>query len=57
MAVAQMDAKLVKLGKAAQAFDGSSGVVEIATNNPIAARLFESRMRALGIRGYIRLEP
>lgn len=36
---------------------GGNGVVEIATNNARSAAVWEARMQALDIRGYVRLQP
>lgn len=32
-------------------------VLEITTNSPSAAAAIEGRMRAVGVRGYVRIEP
>lgn len=51
----QMDNTLRKLQQAANKVMDGDGVVEMTTNNPKAAAWIESRMEALGIRGYVRI--
>jgi hypothetical protein len=55
LATDQMDRTLRKLQLAADKVMDGDGVVEITTNNPKAATWIESRMEALGIRGYVRI--
>lgn len=50
------DLRLRELEAAAHIM-GGRGAFEITTNNPAYADFIESRMRALGIAGYVRLEP
>ncbi|MGW6129080.1 restriction endonuclease fold toxin-2 domain-containing protein [Cellulomonas sp. NPDC055163] len=54
VAVQSMDKKLSGLAEAAQAL-GGNGTVELTTNSVQAARFIESRMRALGLHGYVRI--
>ncbi|WP_143320129.1 restriction endonuclease fold toxin-2 domain-containing protein [Cellulomonas iranensis] len=51
-----MDKRLLRLAEAASRL-GDTGVIEYVTNSPAAARFFEDRMIALGLRGYVRLVP
>ncbi|MGW6128948.1 hypothetical protein ACWFNE_02855 [Cellulomonas sp. NPDC055163] len=54
LAIRSMDDKLAGLAEAAEALGGHR-VVELTTNSVEAARFIESRMSALGIRGYVRI--
>ncbi len=51
-----MDKRLLRLAEAASRL-GDTGVIEYVTNSPAAAKFFEDRMIALGLRGYVRLVP
>jgi hypothetical protein len=51
-----MDKRLLRLAGAASRL-GDTGVIEYVTNSPAAAKFFEDRMIALGLRGYVRLVP
>ena len=50
-----MDAALQKLVNTSELV-GGNGVVEIVTNNAQSGAVWEARMRALNISGYVRLQ-
>jgi RsiW-degrading membrane proteinase PrsW (M82 family) len=52
-----MDLRLAKYGAVLNDPGTPAQVLEIATNDPAAAAFIESRLRALNIPGYVRLEP
>ena len=54
-AIKEMDDTLNKLQVAADKVMDGNGVVELTTNSPKAAAFIESRMKALGVRGYVQL--
>ena len=56
VAVEQMDTALRRLAAASEAFEAGRPV-EIVTNSAAAAAAWEARMRALGIPGYVRIQP
>ena len=56
IAARKIDRRLVALAQAADRF-GGTGVIEYVTNTRAAAQFFESRMSALGLRGYVRIVP
>ncbi|MCM0638918.1 restriction endonuclease fold toxin-2 domain-containing protein [Cellulomonas wangsupingiae] len=51
-----MDKRLARLAEAAEQL-GGTGVIEYVTNTQLAAQFLESRMIALGLRGYVRIVP
>jgi len=51
-----MDKRLTRLAEAAEQL-GGTGVIEYVTNTQLAAQFLESRMIALGLRGYVRIVP
>ena len=55
-ATREMDTVLLREVDAAAAF-GNERAIEIVMNNVAAANAWEARMRALGIPGYVRLQP
>lgn len=55
VAVRRMDEALIKLSNASDAF-GAGRPVEIVTNNPASAAVWEARMRALDIPRYVRIQ-
>ena len=56
-AVNEMDETLLRLQKAGNEVMDGDGVVELTTNSMKAAEFIESRMKTLGIRGYVRIVP
>ncbi|HEV6952703.1 MAG TPA: hypothetical protein VKY86_05560 [Promicromonospora sp.] len=52
-----MDETLLRLQKAGNEVMDGDGVVELTTNSTKAAGFIESRMKELGIRGYVRIVP
>jgi hypothetical protein len=56
-AMNEMDETLLRLQKAGNEVMDGDGVVELTTNSTKAAEFIESRMRTLGIRGYVRIVP
>ncbi|GAA2241571.1 hypothetical protein GCM10010413_49980 [Promicromonospora sukumoe] len=56
-AITKMDKTLTKLQQAANKVMDGDGVVELTTNSTKAAEFIETRMKALGIRGYVRIVP
>jgi len=56
VAAKKIDERLLAIAEAAEQF-GGNGVFEWVTNTPAAARFFESRLTALGLRGYVRIVP
>lgn len=56
-AITKMDKTLTKLQQAADKVMDGDGVVELTTNSTKAAEFIESRMKTLGIRGYVRIVP
>jgi hypothetical protein len=57
IAIAKMDNRLLKYNSVLSSPDSPGRVLEIATNDPAVASFIEDRLRALGIPGYVRLEP
>lgn len=56
-AVNEMDETLLRMQKAGNEVMNGDGVVELTTNSMKAAEFIESRMKTLGIRGYVRIVP
>lgn len=56
-AVNEMDQTLLRMQKAGNEVMNGDGAVELTTNNMTAAEFIESRMKTLGIRGYVRIVP
>jgi hypothetical protein len=52
-----MDRRLEKYAAVLDVPTNPAKVLEIATNDPAVAAFVESRLRALNIPGYVRLEP
>ena len=56
VAIRELDRRLLRLAEAADTVGGSR-TFEYVTNSPAAAQFLESRIVALGLRGYVRLVP
>jgi hypothetical protein len=56
-AVNEMDETLLRMQEAGNEVMNGDGVVELTTNSMTAAEFIESRMKALGIRGYVLFAP
>ena len=56
-ATREMDYRLLKYKAVLADSTNPAQVLEIVTNDPAAASFVEGRMRALGVRSYVRLEP
>jgi hypothetical protein len=56
-AVIEMDETLLRMQKAGNEVMNGDGVVELTTNSMAAAEFIGSRMKALGLRGYVLFAP
>ena len=57
LVINDMDTRLLKYQQAVASSDNPARLVEVTTNDARVADFVESRMRALGVNGYVRLEP